>query len=96
MVLSMRFGEWIMPVLLKAAWPQIKRMEIKGADFSVAVEYMPEHAGEKIQGDFKQSLRALLPHDAELVLKEEQDRDYEVIPYDDLGLGMFEVDSEFE
>jgi len=96
MVLNMRFGEYIMPVLLEATWPRIKRMEIKGVDFGVAVEYMPEHVGEKMQVDFKQSLRALLPHNAELVLEEEQEREYEVIPYDDLGLGMFEVDSERE
>lgn len=87
-----------MPVLLEATWPRIKRMEIKGADFDVAVDYMPmtEYASKDGQFELKQSLRALLPDDAELIVEDKQERDYEVIPYDDLGLGMFEVDSEFE
>ncbi|KAH4811650.1 hypothetical protein HBI55_225760 [Parastagonospora nodorum] len=94
----MRFGEYIMPVLLEASWPRIKRMEVKGAAFGVAVKYMPErpsHMGEDGQFDFEQSLRILLPDDAELVV-EGQERDYKVISFDDLGLSMFEVDSEFK
>ncbi|EAT81844.1 hypothetical protein SNOG_10450 [Parastagonospora nodorum SN15] len=47
-----------MPVLLEASWPRIKRMEVKGAAFGVAVKYMPErpsHMGEDGQFDFEQS-----------------------------------------
>jgi hypothetical protein len=74
-------------------------MEVKGADFGVAFKYTPGralHMGENGQSDFERSLRILLPDGADLVVEEGQERDYEVITYDDLGLGMFEVDSEFK
>jgi hypothetical protein len=64
----MQFEKWILPVLLDAPWPLIKRLEIRGAELA------------------QDQLGDLLPEDAELIVKKEQEGDYEVINYDDTGL----------
>ena len=118
-----RFRQWIMPVLLNAPWPKVKRMEIKGVGRSWETRYsqkLPTEAelaepGVKYQVEksrnfsrsseyeieinrpafpyaVRDELRGLLPEGAELVVQEEQERDYEYLSDDDNGIIELPVD----